>query len=231
MAEACWTAGRSANGKQVEPTSPDLTFGRTFLSIENERLDRYGYARQDFAGLDRRVRLMQVAHGARKESRHAGTAASRPAAEVDRHRMLLGQLKQRRCALAPQGGHARAGECYVKPTVGLRGRSVKSLFDRCRTESLRMHPVGRNTPGFEISRDGIHHRGRPADIEIKVRRGNRSLHSSEVNVSGMNARIIHRAGRPRIEDMEVDIGVGSGDGLQVRAHDVLSLVADAIEEP
>jgi len=63
------------------------------LSIENERLDRYGYAQQDFANLDRRVRLMQVAHGARENSRHAGTAAPRPATEVNRHRKLLGKFK------------------------------------------------------------------------------------------------------------------------------------------
>src|SRR5215831_9107366 len=63
------------------------------LSIENERLNRYGYARQDFASLDRRVRLMQVAHGAGENSRHAGTAAPRPATEVNRHRKLLGKFK------------------------------------------------------------------------------------------------------------------------------------------
>ena len=63
------------------------------LSIENERLNRYGYARQDFASLDRRVRLMQVAHGAGENSRHAGTAAPRPATEVNRHRKLLCKFK------------------------------------------------------------------------------------------------------------------------------------------
>ena len=63
------------------------------LSIENERLNRYGYARQDFASLDRRVRLMQVAHGAGENSRHAGTAAPRPATEVNRDRKLLGKFK------------------------------------------------------------------------------------------------------------------------------------------
>src|SRR5262249_8704809 len=78
---------------------------RAHLSIENNRLDRYGYARQDFANLDRRVRLMQVAHGAGENSRHAGTAAPRPATEVDRHRMLLGKFKQRRIAAAPRSGH------------------------------------------------------------------------------------------------------------------------------
>ena len=47
----------------------------------------------------------------------------------------------------------------------------------------------------------------------------------------MNAGIVHRAGRTRIEDMEVDVGVGSANGLQVSAHDVLSIVAHTKEEP
>ena len=75
------------------PDTPACSQPNAYLSIENERLERYGYARQDFTNLDRRVRLMQVAHGAREESGHAGTAASRPATEIDRHRMLLCQLE------------------------------------------------------------------------------------------------------------------------------------------
>jgi len=66
---------------------------KAHLSVENERLDRYSYARQDFANLDRCVRLMQVVHGSRENSRHAGTAAPRPATEVNRHRKLLSKFK------------------------------------------------------------------------------------------------------------------------------------------
>src|SRR5215470_1947691 len=81
-------AWRGSSILQWESLGPNAQLG-----IENERLDRYGYARQDFANLNRRVRLMQVAHGARENSRHTGTAAPRPATEVDRHRMLLGKFK------------------------------------------------------------------------------------------------------------------------------------------
>src|SRR5262245_66294725 len=65
-------AWRGSSILQWESLGPNAQLG-----IENERLDRYGYARQDFANLNRRVRLMQVAHGARENSRHTGTAAPR----------------------------------------------------------------------------------------------------------------------------------------------------------
>ena len=50
-------------------------------------------------------------------------------------------------------------------------------------------------------------------------------------MSGVNAGIVHCAGRTRIEDLEVDVGVGSGNGLRMSAHDVFTIVAHTKEEP
>ena len=47
----------------------------------------------------------------------------------------------------------------------------------------------------------------------------------------MNAGIVRRAGRTRLKDMEVEVDVCSGNGLQVSAHDVLSIVAHTKEKP
>src|SRR6516165_4934712 len=102
FASEIWTF---LNFVHATPGTPAGSRSNDHSSIESERLDRYGYARQDFADLDRCVGLMQVAHGSRENSRHAGTAAPRPATEVNRHRKLLSKFKQRRIATAPHSGH------------------------------------------------------------------------------------------------------------------------------
>lgn len=100
------------------------------LHIKHKRLGGHGDAREDLAGAQGRAGLVQVAHRAGEELRGARAAASRPATEVDDHRMLLGQLDQRRPAAAPEGGHARTGEGHINAAAGLSSRLVAGLLDR-----------------------------------------------------------------------------------------------------
>ena len=47
----------------------------------------------------------------------------------------------------------------------------------------------------------------------------------------MDARAFHLVNWPRIEDVQMNILMGAGSGLQVRPHDVVSIAANPVQEP
>jgi hypothetical protein len=50
-------------------------------------------------------------------------------------------------------------------------------------------------------------------------------------VTDVDIGTVYRPCRPRVEHVQVNIGAGPGNGLQVRPHDVLAVIANAIEKP
>ena len=125
----------------------------TFRGDLTHRAQAASPARQCTEGSRRpgAVRWVDVI-SARRRRRHARAAASRPAAEIDGHRMLLGQLEQRRLATTPQSGHAGAGECHIDAAVGLNHRPANSLFDRRWAKGFHVHAVN---PHTQVSRPRV----------------------------------------------------------------------------